>query len=326
MIDKLENIGFYTLSDDRARNICSTSPMWRAELIITDRCNFSCEYCRGLRPDCLGDMSLEKAYKIIWIWTKDHLKNIRFSGGEPTLHKNLIDMVQFARVHGVERVALSTNGSAKTELYQKLVNSGVSDFSISLDACCASFADVMAGKKINFDIISNNIKYLSKLTYVTVGIVVTDSNVGQMLDVIRYAHGLGVSDIRVIPAAQQDRMLEGVKDLEQEIIDAHPILKYRVNNIKNGIHVRGIQDKDTHKCHLAQDDTACCGNFHFPCIIYMRELGDPIGKIGPNMRDERIEWFKNHDTHTDPICKKNCLDACIDLNNKIEYFAKIKKS
>lgn len=33
------------------------------------------------------------------------------------------------------------------------------------------------------------------------------------------------------------------------------------------------------------------------------------------MRKEREEWFKNHDTHGDKICRENCLDVCVDYNN-----------
>ena len=323
---KLDDIGFYTLSDKRATTTQWGSDLQRCELILTDRCNFHCEYCRGIKRELRGDLSFKEAALVLDLWASGNIHNVRFSGGEPTLHKSLIDMVNFAKLYNVERIAISTNGSAKTELYQQLLDAGVNDFSISLDACCASFADVMAGKKINFDIVIENIKYLSKRTYVTVGIVVTDDNVGQMLDVIRYAHSLGVADIRVIPAAQQDRMLEGVKDLEQEILDAHPILKYRVSNIFKGRHVRGIGMMDCNKCHLVKDDSAVVGNWHFPCIIYLREMGEPIGEVGPNMRQERIEWFEKHNAYCDPICQKNCLDACVFLNNQIEYFAKTKKN
>jgi hypothetical protein len=49
----------------------------------------------------------------------------------------------------------------------------------------------------------------------------------------------------------------------------------------------------------------------------MREHGNPIGKISQNMRQERVNWLKNHNTWLDPICKKNCLDVCIQHNNKI---------
>ena len=77
-MDKLENIGFYTLNDERAKNTSSTSQMMRCELILTDLCNFKCPYCKGLRDDCKGTISLERAKEIVDYWTKDNLKNIRF--------------------------------------------------------------------------------------------------------------------------------------------------------------------------------------------------------------------------------------------------------
>lgn len=55
---------------------------------------------------------------------------------------------------------------------------------------------------------------------------------------------------------------------------------------------------------------------HYPCIIYMREGGKAIGKVGDNMRAERKAWYENHDTHCDPICKKNCLDVCTEYNTR----------
>lgn len=40
------------------------------------------------------------------------------------------------------------------------------------------------------------------------------------------------------------------------------------------------------------------------------------------MRIERLEWFKNHDCKKDKICRNNCLDVCIDYNNKYQQFKK----
>ena len=115
MIDKLENIGFYTLCDDRARNASDTSPLWRAELIITDRCNFNCVYCRDVNEDSKGDIRLIDACSTIKNWAKGGLKHIRFSGGEPTLHPQLTNMVVWAKREGIERIAISTNGSATAD-------------------------------------------------------------------------------------------------------------------------------------------------------------------------------------------------------------------
>jgi molybdenum cofactor biosynthesis enzyme MoaA len=313
---KLENIGFYTLCDGRAYQTSETSPMWRCEMILTNRCNFKCPYCRGLRNDCLGDMEFDKAMFVLDQWIDQGLKNVRFSGGEPTIYPRLVDLVARCKEGKVEHIAISSNGSAPTVMYQKLLDAGANDFSISLDACCASFADKMAGVNGKFQVISDNIKYLSAHTYVTVGIVLTEDNVDQVKDIVEYAHNLGVADIRVISAAQYGSLLKGVIGISEEILNAHPILKYRVNNIKNERNVRSLQPGDSHRCWLIQDDSVVCGDYHFPCVIYMREHGEPIGKIGPNMRAERVEWGKTHDTHKDPICLKNCLDVCIDYNNK----------
>jgi hypothetical protein len=71
---------------------------------------------------------------------------------------------------------------------------------------------------------------------------------------------------------------------------------------------------------------AVAGQFHFPCIIYLREGGNPIGKVGPNMRQERKVWAENHDCHKDPICNRMCLDVCVDYCNKIKEYDRERTS
>ena len=268
-------------------------------------------------------MPLEQVKEVIDYWADEGLENIRFSGGEPTTHKDLIEIIEYAKERGVKRIALSTNGSCSLKHYKKLIAAGINDFSISFDACCASGCDEMSGVKGFFDRIITNIEELSKLTYVTVGIVVTDDNIDQVNKTIEFADQLGVADIRVISAAQYNKLLEGVQKISSEILDRHPILKYRVNNIKNGRNVRGIAEKNCSQCPLVQDDSAIVGDSHFPCIIYLREQGEAIGKVGDTMRSDRIDWFKTHDTKKDPICSKNCLDVCIDFNDKVSKLIQI---
>ena len=86
------------------------------------------------------------------------------------------------------------------------------------------------------------------------------------------------------------------------------------------IPVRGLNENDSTKCGLVLDDIAVNHNKHYPCIIYMREGGKPIGTVGEKMRQERKDWYNTHNTHTDNICRENCLDVCRDYNNKHEEY------
>lgn len=319
---KLEDIGFYTLCDNRAQNVNPISPMWRCEMILTTACNFRCPYCRPLRPDCSGTMPFDRAIYTLDQWCNEGLRNVRFSGGEPTLYPSLVKLVKHCKNRGVQRIAISSNGSASRDLYSELIKAGVNDFSISLDACCASDARKMSGGLDVLGTVSSNIKWLASQTYVTAGVVLTNKNYNQMNDTIRFASSLGVADVRIISAAQENFLLKGIESLSQDVLEKHPLLKYRANNIRQGRGVRGLKPTDCGTCHLMFDDSVVAGDQHFPCIIYLREGGEPIGKIGPNMRQERINWALNHNTHEDFICKNNCLDVCIDHNNKVEELKK----
>ena len=327
MINKLEQIGFYTLSDERAKNASVTSQMKRCEMILLEACNFKCPYCRGLKDYIYGDrkkkmLSLDQVKQNIDYWCEgEPLENIRFSGGEPTLHPNIKEIISYSKEKGIKRIAISTNGSNKTELYKELIDLGVNDVSVSLDACCAEDGDLMSGGvKGSWDIVVNNIKEMSKLTYVTVGVVLNELNVDKTIDTIIFADSLGVSDIRIISAAQFNQALPRLNEVPEYIKKKYPILNYRIDNFANGLNVRGISENDSHMCGLMLDDSVIAGSLHFPCVIYMREGGKPIGKVGPNMRRERYEFMKNFDTHKDTICKKNCLDVCRFYSNKYDHY------
>lgn len=258
-------------------------------------------------------MSWEDASRIISLWGKDNLQNVRFSGGEPTLWKKLPDLVRLSKECGIKRVAISTNGSAPLSLYKNLIKAGVDDFSISLDSCCAATGNKMAGDIPVFKKVIRTIKELSKLTYVTVGVVITEDNEAEVKSIIEFADSLGVSDIRLITAAQTTKHLPSVTKERSK----NPILDYRLANLKKGKPIRGISQEDNHKCPLVLDDMAIMNGKHYPCIIYLREHGKEIGEVSEYMRKDRQAWYNEHDCFKDEICRKNCLDVCVDYNNRV---------
>jgi len=309
---RLEDIGFYTLTDERARISNSRSSLWRCELLITDKCNFACPYCRGISRNARVPYAAAKW--VIDFWLSERLQNVRFSGGEPTLVPWLPDLIERAASGGA-RAAVSTNGSASRKCYEDLLKAGATDFSVSLDACCAETADRMSGRSGILDHVQESIEFLSSRTYVSVGVVLTQANLSSAKQIVEFAHGLGVADIRIIPSAQYGPKI-GEFQVSGKIIDAHPILAYRLARIRNGLPARGISPEDSGTCRLALDDMAVLGGDHYPCIIALREGAEPIGPIWRDVRGARGEWVAITDTHKNRICQENCLDVCVAYNNR----------
>ena len=134
---------------------------------------------------------------------------------------------------------------------------------------------------------------------------------------------LGVYDVKIISATQYNELLSPAGNVDMGSREKHHFLNYRVENVIKGKNMRGLSEDDSHRCPLVMDDSSIAGNWHFPCSIYMREMGAPIGEVSGSMRHERILWAEQHDTHRDPICRKYCLDATRDFNNRYMYY-KIK--
>lgn len=322
MTRPLDEIGFYTMTDARARRASALSPLQRCELLITDACNFKCPYCRGCKEEYRGLIPTAEWQRILSLWLAEGMRHARFSGGEPTLHPELADMVAFCRAGGVRRVALSTNGSAPRDTYERLLSAGVDDFSISLDACCASTGDTMAGGIPGaWERVVETIRWLATRVHVSVGVVLTDANEHDTTATVKFAHDLGVRDIRIIPAAQRDGHV-ALGQLSPAVLAQHPNLKFRVDRLVQGKALRGLASNDNNRCPLVLDDMAVVGGYHFPCIVYLREGGQPIGRVTNRnaMRLSRAHWAQTHDTHADPICSKNCLDFCIAYNNRWREF------
>lgn len=320
---RLEDIGFYTLSDERARRPLGIArPLERCELLLTGRCNFRCPYCRHVGG---ADLDFNLACDLVSDWCrKGRLAHLRLSGGEPTIYPRLLDLVQHARAVGgarLKRIAISTNGSADYALYERLVEAGVNDFSVSLDACCAEDGDKMAGRAGGWVRVAENLPRLAALCYTTAGVVLTPDNMRRVVDIVRFAAGAGCADVRLIPAAQCGDGLGALSISAGRLLDyasRFPIFRYRIDNAAHALPTRGIGATDSSRCPLVLDDMAVLGEKHYPCIIYLREGGSPIGRVGDyqEIRRSRLRWFRQHDARADAICSKNCLDVCVAYNNR----------
>lgn len=137
------------------------------DIETTSRCNFKCTFCDKLpvlKKEDLGDMDFNLYKRIIDEGKKHKLWGVKLSyRGEPLLHKDIIEMVSYAKKSGILDVYFNTNGMLLDEpLAVRLIGAGLDRISISIEAISKEeFEKKRIGAK--FGIILENIDNLMRL-------------------------------------------------------------------------------------------------------------------------------------------------------------------
>nr|WP_297348429.1 GTP 3',8-cyclase MoaA [uncultured Glaciecola sp.] len=107
-------------------------------LSITDVCNFSCEYClpNGYQCDTPRDfLKLDEIRKIAKAFANLGTSKIRITGGEPSLRKDLPQIIEAcASTPGIEQVAITCNGYKLPEQIKSWVDAGLTSLNVSIDS------------------------------------------------------------------------------------------------------------------------------------------------------------------------------------------------
>jgi cyclic pyranopterin phosphate synthase len=112
----------------------------KLRISLTDRCNFRCTYCMPEHPDWLPRSSLlarEELVRLAGLFVDSGIDQIRLTGGEPLLRRDLIECVRdidALRERGLRRLSMTTNASRIAPRAAELVAAGIDDFNVSLDA------------------------------------------------------------------------------------------------------------------------------------------------------------------------------------------------
>jgi cyclic pyranopterin phosphate synthase len=106
---------------------------------VTDRCNFRCTYClpaEGIawmpRQDVL---SFEEIERLVRAFARMGIERIRLTGGEPTVRRDLVQLVRrIAAIDGVRDLSMTTNAHRLAEHAQSLFDAGLRRINVSIDA------------------------------------------------------------------------------------------------------------------------------------------------------------------------------------------------
>lgn len=107
-------------------------------LSITDVCNFRCEYCLPDGYQCDHDrdfLSLPEISRLAKGFAGLGTEKIRITGGEPSLRKDLPEIIQTCKqTKGIKTVALTSNGYKLTKHLPIWADAGLDALNISIDS------------------------------------------------------------------------------------------------------------------------------------------------------------------------------------------------
>lgn len=176
-----------------------------AEISITDKCNLRCVYCRSedsihyndnLINDCL---SLYDYKFIINGLSQVGIKKINFTGGEPLLYPNLVELIRYTYYEcNINDISITTHGIGLHEIVDELKRNGLKTVNISLDSLKSyKYKEITRGGNLN-DVLKSINRCLELGVKVNINCVIIDTfNDDEIYDFIDMANYYPV-DIRFI--------------------------------------------------------------------------------------------------------------------------------
>lgn len=104
---------------------------------LTDRCNYRCVYCMpeaGVELVPRGDvLTFEEVERLVRVMMRFGVRRVRLTGGEPTVRKDVVALVERLGALGLDDLAMTTNGERLVELAAPLARAGLSRLNVSID-------------------------------------------------------------------------------------------------------------------------------------------------------------------------------------------------
>jgi len=306
---------------------------YSAQIELTLRCNGRCSFCsiHSLPESLLGtDMTTEQIKSLI-----DELANLgvlalTFTGGEPTLRKDLPELIYHTGIVHNFINGIATNGYLLPKLFKEGKIEGLDYALISLDYPTAELHNKMRGIKV-FDKVIESIHLANKHDIkVIISTVVMKDNIHLMDDICNLAEKLGCS-IEIYPCEDIIRdypdksyQIKKIQDIIPDIsiwANQIRILRKKYHNIlTDPISVEVVQKgfggypqykQNILRCHVAEAYLFIShdGFVSYPCKIHPVEkfnaLKYPISTIYNSHKVREI--MKMHDNYQ--FCD-NCRLGC----------------
>ncbi len=193
---------------------------------LTNTCNLACSYCVDTsKPKQVNDsqqktLTTEQYIQLIQILHNIlSLETVRLTGGEPTLYKELIPLINGIKNAGINQIKMTSNATQLDAI--NLKNAGLSSVNLSLDAIDNEISFNISKRKKIQQILTNIEKAIDAGMQVKINsVIVKGVNDNQLMKLFEYAKERSIT-IRFLELMQMGHLYHNYKEYfvsEKEII------------------------------------------------------------------------------------------------------------
>lgn len=161
---------------------------------LTSSCNLKCVHCLANAGSSFnGELSTKEVFKFIDDLKEAKVKIIAFSGGDPLLREDFMEIVRYAHDSGLN-IVIATNGLLLDEkIIVKLKEMRINNIQISLDGIRKETHENIRGVKDSYDKVLKAISLCKKHgLFVTARMIIMRQNIYEIEAMMKFAKATGI--------------------------------------------------------------------------------------------------------------------------------------
>ncbi len=215
----------------------------RVDINVGYSCNERCKFCYYIQTikdrEKEKDLPTEEVKKRIAYIRNKGVHTLEFTGGEPTIRNDLIELIAYAKSLGFKSISMISNGIrlAQPEYAKACVEAGVDDFLMSIHGHEPGVHDRVTEIPGSFDKVVQATKNLTKFPIkVRANCVISGYNYRGAVETLALYHSLGLRTANFIlfnPIVEAD--WRSAPELNVAYSDAAPFIKKAIDEYKDKI-------------------------------------------------------------------------------------------
>ncbi len=195
------------------------------EILLNYVCNLNCSFCSQGNYNKKIIMTKEMIFKEIYKAKKEGYKKLGISGGEPTVRKDLIEIIKFAKKVGFNFIRIQTNGILLSdyEYAKKLKEAGLTFCKFSITSNNPEIHDKLVSMKGAWKRVIKAVENMKRLKLrMGNNILITKYNYNTLPEIIEFLMKKGITNFVVIYPIYEGNMHLNYKKLGITLGDCKP--------------------------------------------------------------------------------------------------------